>query len=218
ESRGGVASHPNPAPPAAATTAPPPAAPAAPPRLWPPLLFVALYWGAAFVVGRVEKPYFYGFLYGMASAALLALFFFGWWWTRRGIRFSERLLTFGLVVGAGVAVAPLCDKSIWFGLATFCLPVVLATWTLLMLLARKAGLSWNRLGLCVVVALTWAYFTLIRIDGLNSDLQPDTQWRWASNAESLFLAEKARAGHSEPAPGPTALSLSPGDWPSFRGP
>src|SRR5262245_43534343 len=102
--------------------------PAQLPRLWPPVVFVGSFWLLHVVVGRLEKPYFYGFLYGMASAALLAILFFGWWWTRRSIRFSERLYSFGLVVGAGVVTAPLCDKSVAFSLPTVGLPVVLTAW------------------------------------------------------------------------------------------
>src|SRR5262245_58634095 len=111
-------------------------APTQPPRLWPHVVFVATFWAAAFIVGGMEKPYFIGFLYNMASAALLILLFFGWWWSRRRIRFSERLFCFLLVIGTGVAVAPFCHKTIWFGLATLGLPAALTTWTLWMLLLR----------------------------------------------------------------------------------
>jgi outer membrane protein assembly factor BamB len=193
-------------------------APAAAPRLWPPVVFVASFWLLHLIVGRLEKPYFYGFLFGMASAALLAVLFFGWWWTRRGIRFSERLYGFLLVVGAGVAVAPLCDKSIRFSVPTVGLPLVLTTWTLWMLLVRRTGFAWNRLGLFVVVVLTWAACLLVRIDGIDADLKPDVRWRWSPTAEDLFLAGKARAGHAEVAPPPSALSAAPGDWTTFRGP
>src|SRR5262249_11356790 len=76
---------------------PPPAA-ARYRRGGPPLLSAALYWAAGFFVGRLDKPYFYGFLYGMGSATLLALVFFGWWFSRRSIRLRDRLLGFLLVV------------------------------------------------------------------------------------------------------------------------
>src|SRR5262245_46110733 len=180
------------APTPVATTGPAPPVPAAPLRLWPPLLFVALYWGAAFVVGRVEKPYFYGFLYGMASAALLALFFFGWWWTRRQVRLRDRLLGFLLVVMGGVVVSPFCHPSVGgFGLVFSGVPVALTAWALWMAVAKWLSLSFNGLGALVVVWLTWSSFTLTRIDGLNADLQPDLRWRWTPSAEDMFRAERA---------------------------
>src|SRR2546425_1157495 len=79
---------------------------ATPRRLWFAVALVTLFWVAAFAVGRIDKPYFYGFLYGMASATLLVLLFSVWWWTNRGLRLSRRLFGFALVVGTGIAVAP----------------------------------------------------------------------------------------------------------------
>jgi outer membrane protein assembly factor BamB len=191
-----------------------------PPRLWPPCAFVLVFWALFFVVGALEKPYFVGFLYSMAAPALLVLLFFGWWWTRRRIPFLERLYCFCVVVGL-IAVAPFCDRSILFGLPTTGLPLVLTTWTLWMLVVRKTGLTWNRTGLLAVAALTWASFTLIRIDGIDADLRADTRWRWEPSAEDLFLAEKAhRATATDALLSSSAASLeaTPGDWTEFRGP
>ena len=195
---------------------------AKPPRLWPPVAFVGAFWIAYFVVGGMEKPYFIGFLYGMAAAALLVLLFFGWWWSRRRIRLSERLYGFVVVLGTGMIVAPFCHKSVWFGLLITGLPTVLTAWTLWMLVVRKTAFSWNRLGLLAVVALTWGYFTLIRIDGINADLKADVRWRWTPSAEDLFLAERvpatAKASSPQPSVSQSILVPTPGDWLAFRGP
>jgi outer membrane protein assembly factor BamB len=202
----------------------PPSGSAKRPRLWPAVALVALFWALHFVVGGLEKPYFYGFLYSMAAAALLALLFFTWWWTNRRVRLGERLYAFALVVGTGAVVGPLCDKSIWFALPTVGLPLALTAWTLWMLLVRATGFRWNWLGLLAVVVLTWGYFPLVRMDGVNADLQADMRWRWSPSAEDLFLAERAaraseRAPDSQPAPAGESLpTLTPGDWTGFRGP
>jgi outer membrane protein assembly factor BamB len=171
------------------------------------------------VVARLEMPYFYRFLYSMASAALLALPFFAWWLTRRRIPFSARLYGFLLVVGGAAVCGPLVHPSIgWFGLLMTGLPVVLTVCTLWMLLVRKASRSVIWLGSPVVVLLTWACFTLIRMDGLNADLKADGHWRWSPTAEELFLAERAgRTDHGNDAAEGTVV-LTPGDWPEFRGP
>jgi outer membrane protein assembly factor BamB len=194
--------------------------PAAWPRLWPPLLFVALYWAGRIAVDRVEKPYFYGFLYTMASAALLALVFFGWWWTRRSVRLFDRLLGFLCVVVGGLIVAPFCHSSVFgFGLMFGGLPVALTVWTLWMVVAKLFSFSLNGAGALAVVWLAWSSFTLIRVDGLDADLRADYRWRWAPTAEDLFRAElAARANEASPPADTRPLSAGPGDWVAFRGP
>src|SRR5579872_1354341 len=79
------------------------------PRLGFPLGLIAIYWVLYFAVGRVDKPYFYGFIYGLASALLFALCFFGWWWFNRAIRLSEKALGFVLIVGAGFVAGKFSD-------------------------------------------------------------------------------------------------------------
>jgi outer membrane protein assembly factor BamB len=192
-----------------------------PARLWPALTLVTTFWIAFFVVGNLEKPYFVGFIYGMASAALLVLLFFGWWWTRRRVWLTERLCCTAIVIGLGVLIAPFCDKSIRFSLPTLALPFVLTVWTLWMILAARGVVSSSRLRLTILVALCWGFFSLFRIDGVNADLQADFRWRWTPSSEELFLAEKAREpdgrGLQSNADLP-AVQASSGDWLAFRGP
>jgi outer membrane protein assembly factor BamB len=194
--------------------------PALPRRLWIAAVLVILFWAMFFIVAQIEKPYFYGFLYNMASAALLVLLFSVWWWANRGLRLSRRFLGLALVVGTGLVVFPLCDDSMWFGLLTIGLPAVLATWTVWMLFVAVSGVSWNWPGALVVVVLTWGYFPLIWIDGLDGDLQAAIRWRWVPTAEDRFMAKRAAADR-EPARRPTAaatvLRQGPGDWIAFRG-
>jgi outer membrane protein assembly factor BamB len=183
-----------------------------------------LFWVPHFVVDRLDKPYFVGFLYAMASAALLALLYFTWWWANRRIPLSERVYGFTLIVGLGVLAVPLVHPSVgWFGLLITGLPVVLTSWTLWLLVVKYTALSRKRLAALVVIALTWGCFTLIRIEGLDAELQADVHWRWTPSAEELFLAEKVRAaGDGADSQGlhlaDWAPNLSPGDWTGFRGP
>jgi outer membrane protein assembly factor BamB len=193
-------------------------------RLWPVLALVALFWALQIVVAGLNKSYFFGFLFSMAASALLILVSFAWWWTNRRIRLPDRLYGFVLIVGAGVIVTPLCHPSIGvFGVLTTGLPVVLTVWSLWMLLVARTSGAWYRLGSLAVVCVTWGFFTLIRIEGVNGELQADMRWRWSPTAEDRFLAEKARTA-SEGTESPTspaaewAPSLTPGDWTEFRGP
>src|SRR5579883_3074509 len=95
---------------------PPFPSPAAKPvRLWPAVALLALFWGGRLVVEQLDKFYFIGFLYSLASSGLLVLLFFAWWWTNRGIRLADRLYGFLVIVGGGLVVEPLCHPSIgWF--------------------------------------------------------------------------------------------------------
>jgi outer membrane protein assembly factor BamB len=178
-----------------------------------------LYWGLYFVVGSLTKPYFVGFLYGLASAALLALAFLLWAFFNRGMRRGDRLGAILMVIAAGLLAVPFWHPSIGlFGLLMN-LPIVLTTLTAWLLLARWFAISWKRVGAVAVVALTWGYFTLIRIDGLNSDLQADVRWRWIPSAEDLFLAEAPKPSNPNLAALTSAnvLRATPKDWPDFRG-
>jgi outer membrane protein assembly factor BamB len=193
-----------------------PSTPAKTVRLWPAVALVALYWGSWLVVGWLDKPYFIGFLYGLGSAGLFVLLFFTWWWTNGRMRLADRLYGFLLIVGGALLAIPLCHPSLgWFGVLTSGLPVVLAVWTLWLLVVQKASISQHRLGSLLVVALTWASFTLVRIEGIDAELKPDLHWRWSPTAEDLFLAEKASAADRLADWTPV---LGPGDWPEFRGP
>src|SRR5215510_3857833 len=71
-------------------------------RLRFPVGLVLIFWALHFVVGSLEKPYFYGFLFQMASAGLFTLLFLSWWWFNRGLRISEKSLGFILIVIGGV--------------------------------------------------------------------------------------------------------------------
>jgi hypothetical protein len=165
----------------------------------------------------MDKPYFYGFLFNMAAAALFVVPFFIWWWTNRRIPFSERLYGFIVAVGIGAILAPFCDKSTWFALATMGLPIVLTVWTLWMALVKKTFLAHNKLATLAVVAVTWGCCTLIRIDGLDASLTADFRWRWTATEEDKFLAW-AHDQQRDSSPQPTNVQLSPGDWFQFRGP
>jgi outer membrane protein assembly factor BamB len=207
--------------PSAQTPVSPPAYPATPRRLWVAVALVSLFWVLFFLVSRIDKPYFYGFLYSMASAALLVLLYSVWWWTNRGLRLSQRFFGFALVVGTGCLVAPLSDRSIWFGLLAVGLPAVLLTWTLWMVFAKFTGVPWSRLGALVVVALTWGYFTLIRVDGVDAELQSEARWRWQATAEEKFLAGRSPGDEirlSKESAVESGLQQRRGDWIAFRGP
>jgi outer membrane protein assembly factor BamB len=191
---------------------------APPARPWPALVFVSVFWALLFAVGALEKPYFYGFIFGMAAPALLLLAFGAWWWTRRRVRFSARLYGCALVVGTGVLAAFFCDRSVWFLLPTLGLPIVLTVCTLWMFLVGNSAGIGSQLVLCALVTAVWTCFPLIRVDGDDADLRADMRWRWNPTEEDLFLTERAaRRVALSPAAQPP-ITATAGDWTGFRGP
>jgi outer membrane protein assembly factor BamB len=190
--------------------------------LWPAVVLLALYWTGHFVVGRLETFYFVRFAFNVGSSVLLAVLFTAWWWTNRRVSLRGRLYGFLLIVGLGLLVGQLYHPSIgWWGLFVSGLPVALTAWVLWMIIARKTFPSWQWSGSVVVVALALAYFTLVRIDGVDSNLRGAAYWRWNPSPEELFLAEKNRTATDgnpqESPPVEESVALRSGDWPEFRG-
>jgi outer membrane protein assembly factor BamB len=175
-------------------------------------------------MGALDKFYFVGFLFNFGSAALLALFFTIWWWTNRRIPLRGRQLAFLLVVGVAVIVGPFCHPSVGlWGILLMALPVVLTAAVLWTIVARKLPPWVHRPGLVAVVAIAFAYFTLVRVDGLDSNLRSDVHWRWNPSAEDRFLAEQNQGTNSATEPQASSdatqtVSVRTGDWAEFRGP
>jgi outer membrane protein assembly factor BamB len=189
-------------------------------RLGLPLGAAAAYWVLAVVIGHIEKFYFFGFIYNMASAAVLALVFLLWWVANRRIGLSGHLAGIFLVVGVGAAVEPLCHASVGiFGLLVTGLPVVLTAVALGLLAARVLPFAWRGPCAAVVVVAAWGFLPLLRIDGLDSSLRPDIHWRWTPSAEDLFLKGRmAGAAAPQAASASWKPSVGPNDWTGFRGP
>jgi outer membrane protein assembly factor BamB len=190
-------------------------------RLRLPLIGLVLFWIVSLVVRAVDKPYFVGFFYGLASTGLITLLILGWWWFNRQLLWREKLLGFVFVLGEAFIVGKLSHPSInGFTLWMTGFPLI-ATFTIagLFLIKRiKTRMPW--LSLAVVVSLTWGYFALIRVDGLDSRLQAKTHWRWTPTPEEKFLAEtKAVPASGKLTNANTAIiaDSSRGDWTSFRG-
>jgi outer membrane protein assembly factor BamB len=74
-----------------------------------------------------------------------------------------------------------------------------------------------RSGSLVVVVLTFAWFSLLRMDGLDADLRGEVSWRWTPTAEDLVRAEKKYSLPDNTLPEWKAAPRA-GDWPRFRGP
>jgi outer membrane protein assembly factor BamB len=193
-------------------------------RVWPAVLLVGLFWALELLLRWAPLPLFTGFLARVAVRALLLFLFVGWWLTNGRVARSERWLGLSAAVGGGALAALLSDKTViavsWLLMS---LPSVLTSWAGWLVVSSRAPAPLRRFGLLVVVLLSWAPFTLMRMEGLGGDGQPAIHWRWGQTAEELFLAERAQSGWDATGgllagPSPTGPNLQPGDWPGFRGP
>jgi outer membrane protein assembly factor BamB len=198
--------------------------PAAPKRLRLkfPFLCLLTFWLLTFVVARINKPYFVGFLSGLALASLITLLFLGWWWFNRGLRLREKAAGFAIIIIEAWLVVKFAHHSVnLFTLWLVGLPLVASLIIGWLFLVKKLGISWLRLGFVAVVTLGWSYFLLIRMDGADASLKVQTHWRWMPSPEEQFLAQ-APSPSAVPRARPNTVTSkrSPGaiDWVAFRGP
>ncbi|MEP6668022.1 MAG: PQQ-binding-like beta-propeller repeat protein [Chthoniobacter sp.] len=188
------------------------------PRLGFPIGLVLVYWTLFLVVDHLEKPYFYGFIYGMASALVFALCFLGWWGFNRSIRRAEKAWGFALIVAGAWVAAKFSDRSInVLTLSSGAFPLVVTVVVAWMFLVKRTLLSSHWLGFATAVVLGWAPFLLVRSDGFDSMLQSHLSWRWTPTAEQRFLAQMP----AKDSPASTAAPVVAADsssWAAFRGP
>jgi outer membrane protein assembly factor BamB len=104
----------------------------------------------------------------------------------------------------------------------FALPAVLTGWAVWLMVAGYGSPRLRRAGVLTVICLTWGYFTLVRLDGVDGSQNSSIHWRWTPKAEELFLAARAQAKPPESPASPSdetppPVELQAGDWPAFRG-
>jgi outer membrane protein assembly factor BamB len=192
-------------------------------RLWPGVVIVALLWLVSTLPGWLAPAsmiQFYGMFIGPMVAALA---FVVWWLFASRLRWRDRFLVLLACAVVGAATWPFGHSSLnIFGLVIFALPVVMTTWVVWLLITPSLRWPVRKSGLLIVFLLTWAYFPLIRWEGVSGNLSSSFSFRWTPTAEEKFLAERntrkpEQMTVSTAAPALPVL-LQPGDWPGFRGP
>src|SRR5579872_750240 len=191
------------------------------PRLRFPFACLLAFWLLTFALKAINKPYFVGFMAGLALAGLITLTFLGWWSFNRRLRLWDKAAGFALMVTGAVLVGKFADHSInAFTLWVAGLPLVASIIVVWLFLARTFQVSRPRFGFVVVVMLGWSYFLLIRTDGADASLKIATHWRWTPTAEQEFLAQGLSHPRSEAMSIPSTANVTPdaADWIAFRGP
>jgi hypothetical protein len=191
-------------------------------RLRFPAICLLVFWLLSFVVSALDKPYFVGFMYGLASTGLITLLFFLWWWFNRGLRMWEKCAGFAFLLGEAWVVGRFSHPSI--GLFTVWLvglPIVATLIVAWLWLVKRFNLSSARIGFALLVTLGWSHLLLVRVDGLDSTLSAKRHWRWTPTREEQFLAKSNSHSLSAPAQRTNDLLIEPSpgiDWSDFRGP
>ena len=154
----------------------------------------------------------------MIAYLIAFLAFFGWWLSRSKVSWRDRLLAIAVVIWFGISARLVADKTMnGFALALSSFPIVITVWTAWLFISRSFKPTVQRIGFCIAMFLTFAYFTLIRWDGLDAMQAAEMNWRWTLTKEQQFLtAHGAKAAKDNG--DVKSWALQPGDCPEFRGP
>src|SRR5262249_32731261 len=105
-----------------------------------------------------------------------------WWLFLSRAPWLDRLGVLLLCGLAGAAIWPFLDHSVGhYGALLYvgyAIPVVLAVWVIWLVAPPFLSSPSRRIGLCVAVAISWIYPTLLRLDGTTSDIKPTVNFRW----------------------------------------
>jgi outer membrane protein assembly factor BamB len=190
-------------------------------RIWPAVLIIALQWIAL----KAPESWYMGHdnlrmnVFMFAPMVVPALFLI-WWLFFSRTWILDRWLLLVVFLAIGMAAVAVYDKTMAMGIMFIVLPVVLTAWVAWLLLTPWMSWSARCAGLAVVFIASWGYFASIRFDGVFGDFQSTTSFRWEPTNEKLFLAERSKKAPQNSLPGVvnlSALALSAGDWPAFRG-
>jgi outer membrane protein assembly factor BamB len=193
------------------------------PRVWPGILIVLLYWGVLKLPGRFEAEPMTQFMVVFFGAMIAPALFLLWWVFFSRVPWADRFIGLLGCAAIGAGAFFLADHSFqqtgMFAPCFYMLPVVFTGWVLWLFVWGSLSRQARLVGLFVVFALTFGYFTTVRFEGTTGAFDPQFSYRWVPTAEQKFLAERASRKSGDPsAVAAAAVELGPDDWPGFRGP
>jgi outer membrane protein assembly factor BamB len=178
---------------------------------------VAAFWTFLVINYTFESSQGRRFMSRMIAYLITILAYFGWWLSRSKVRWRDRLLAVAILIGYGIVTTLFADKSMnGFALALSAFPLVILLWTGWLLVSRQFTPRTRRIGFCLLMLPIFAFFTLIRFDGLWAGQLVKMHWRWTPTHEQDFLAE--HHGNRTGAVEAKAWTVQPGDCLEFRGP
>ena len=189
-------------------------------RLWPGVVAVILQWLVRFVI-PVFVPGVTALTIGVFGGLLGGLVIVVWWGFFSRAPRSERWGAFVLMIVAMVATSRILHESIataQMGLTFFiyAIPVLSLAFVIWAVASRHLSSGVRRVTMVATILLACGVWTLVRTEGMTSDIGHDFAWRWAETPEERLLSQ---AG-DEPMSLPLALEATEEGvgWPGFRGP
>lgn len=187
-------------------------------RLWPGVVIVILQWLVRFVIPMVvPEAIGISVLGGLAGGFAIIV-----WWAffSRAPRFER----WGAVVLMLVALA-VTSRFLHESIATaqlgmtffiYAIPIL----SLVFVIWAVAGCNLperpRRMAMVATILLACGVWTLLRTDGMTSDIGHEFSWRWAETPEERLLAQ---AGDDQAAlPSAPVVTGTEASWPGFRGP
>jgi outer membrane protein assembly factor BamB len=129
-------------------------------------------------------------------------------------------LAVGVFVAAAIGMLLVADPTIGImAVPLGALPFVFTAGTLWLLVCKFGGLTARAriTGMSLATLVVFAFFTLVRFDGLDGAQHSEYNWRWNPTSEQLFLAHHEPDATTDAAVTPVVWSIQEGDVPSFRG-
>src|SRR5258705_5653145 len=167
-------------------------------RIWPAVVLVVAFWTFLYANHAMELSAQARFVSRMVGYLIALLAFFGWWLSRSKVSWRDRLLAIAVVIWFGISARLVADKTMnGFALTLSSFPIVITVWTAWLFISRSFRPTVQRVGFCIAMFLTFAYFTLIRWDGLDAMQTAEMNWRWTPTKEQQFLtAHGAKAANA----------------------
>lgn len=157
---------------------------------------------------------------GVLGALASGLGIFVWWTFFSRAEKKERLGGIVVITLALIAAYLLIDVSIKTGgsgmmYPLFAIPFVAVVLVIWVVISTSLSVKNRRVLFFIFILLGCAFWTLLRIDGITGDFQPDFAWRWAKTHEEKLLSaeEQKPAVLSENSEANDSMAV----WPGFRG-
>lgn len=188
-------------------------------RIWPAIVVVLLQAGSIAYSVTPEFDNFSRFVAMMAGPALSLLLFMVYWFGFSRVPFRQKLVIPAFAIAFGILIAFLSDRSARPAQWMYGVPLSMLLVSIGLIVSRRQA-AMNRLPLIIVlVSLGWIPFAFVRLEGFTGDYHPEFAWRWSPTAEQHLAKRRTVPSTKAEAPESKspALTLSPEDWPGFRG-
>ncbi|MFH1297509.1 MAG: PQQ-binding-like beta-propeller repeat protein [Bacteroidota bacterium] len=189
-------------------------------RLWPGVVIVILQWLLWFGIPLIIESDI-GLLTGMLGVLVGVLGIIVWWTFFSRAPGIERWGAILLMIVAMIATNFFLDESLaasqmGMTFVIYSLPFLCLAFVIWAVVTQHLSNSVRRISMVATIVVVCGVWTLLRSDGMTSDIGHDFSWRWAGTPEEQFLTQTGDE--------PMAVPMTPADtgmtaeWPGFRGP